>query len=53
MRQDVRVDLGRLAWISTVGAAVITALLLLISAYYGYAALALAVAASAAINLRD
>lgn len=52
MRQDVGVDLGRLAWISTVGAALIAALLLLISAYYGYAALALAVGASAAINLR-
>ncbi|MBJ7330828.1 MAG: hypothetical protein JHC95_13085 [Solirubrobacteraceae bacterium] len=45
-------DLGRIAWITTVAAAVITAALLLLSEYYGYCALALAVAASAAINLR-
>lgn len=45
-------DLGRIAWISTVSAAVIAAALLLASAYYGYAALSLAIAASAAINLR-
>ncbi len=44
--------LSRLAWLLTVAAALITAVLLLISGYKGYAALALAVALSAAINLR-
>jgi hypothetical protein len=46
------VPLSRLAWLLTVAAALITAVLLLISGYKGYAALALAVALSAAINLR-
>ena len=44
--------LNRIAWTVTVAACVITAILLLISDYYGYAAIALAVGASAAINLR-
>lgn len=44
--------LSRIAWLCTVAACVVTALLLLISDYKGYAALALAVALSAAINLR-
>jgi hypothetical protein len=46
------VPLSRLAWLLTVAAALITALLLLISDYNGYALLAAAVGASAAINLR-
>jgi hypothetical protein len=41
-----------MAWLLTVAAALIAAVLLLISGYQGYAALSVAVAASAAINLR-
>ena len=44
--------LSRIAWLTTVVACLITAVLLLISGYHGYAAVALAVAVSAAINLR-
>ena len=42
----------RIAWLTTVVACLVTAVLLLISGYQGYAALAVAVAVSAAINLR-
>jgi hypothetical protein len=42
----------RLAWLITVLIALLTALLLLLSGYTGYAGLGLAVAISAAINLR-
>ena len=41
----------RIAWLATVLAALLTALLLLLAGYYGYAGLGVAVAASAAINL--
>jgi hypothetical protein len=41
----------RVAWLLTVLVALLTALLLLLSGYTGYAGLGLAVAASAAINL--
>ena len=41
----------RIAWIVTVLVALVTALLLLLSGYTGYAGLGVAVAASAAINL--
>ena len=41
----------RIAWIATVLVALITALLLLLSGYTGYAGLGLAVAGAAAINL--
>ena len=44
--------LSRIAWLCTVAACLITAILLLVSGYDGYAVLALAVGASAAINLR-
>ena len=44
--------LNRIAWLLTVAAALITALLLFLSGYNGYGALAVAVAASAATNLR-
>jgi hypothetical protein len=44
--------LQRIAWLVTVVAALITALLLFVSGYNGYGALAIAVGASAAINLR-
>jgi hypothetical protein len=46
------VELSRIAWILTVGAALVTGLLLLVSGYQGYAGLAGAVALAAAINLR-
>jgi hypothetical protein len=43
--------ISRIAWIVTVLVALITAALLLVSGYTGYAGLGVAVAASAAINL--
>jgi hypothetical protein len=46
------VELSRLAWLLTVAAALITAVILLISDYQGYAAVFVAIAAAAAINLR-
>jgi hypothetical protein len=46
------VPLSRIAWLATVVACLITAVLLLISAYYGYAVITLAVALAAGINLR-
>jgi hypothetical protein len=46
------VPLSRLAWLLTVGACVLTAFLLLLSDYNGYALLAVAVGVSAAINLK-
>lgn len=50
--ETVRVGVERIAWLVTVVALLITALLLLLSGYNGYAGLGVAVAASAAINLR-
>jgi hypothetical protein len=50
--EDAVVPLQRIAWLLTVAAALITALLLFVSGYNGYGALAIAVGASAAINLR-
>ena len=44
--------LSRIAWLLTVAVAFVTALLLLVSDYYGYAVLAATVGLSAAINLR-
>ncbi len=41
----------RIAWITTVLVALITALLLLLAGYFGYAGLSLAVGMAAAINL--
>jgi hypothetical protein len=49
---DPPVPLPRLAWLVTVAVCLLTGLLLLLSGYQGYAALAGAVALSAAINLR-
>jgi hypothetical protein len=43
--------IDRVAWLVTVIVALVTALLLLLSGYTGYAGLGLAVAISAAINL--
>jgi hypothetical protein len=50
--QDLAVPLSRIAWIVTVLTAVLTGVLLLVSGYQGYAALAGAVGLSAAINIR-
>jgi hypothetical protein len=47
-----RVPLSRIAWLATVGIALIVALLMLVSGYVGYAGVFVAVGASAAINLR-
>jgi hypothetical protein len=44
-------SINRIAWLVTVLVALLTALLLLLSGYTGYAGLGVAVAASAAINL--
>ncbi len=52
IRKDGAVPLHRIAWLVTVAAAAVTALLLFLSGYTGYGALSLAVGASAAINLR-
>jgi hypothetical protein len=46
------VDLARLAWLLTVVACLIAVLILALQGYYGYAGVTLAVAVSAAINLR-
>jgi hypothetical protein len=46
------VPLNRIAWLTTVGICLIIALILLISGYLGYAGVLLAIAISAAINLR-
>jgi hypothetical protein len=46
------VPLSRIAWLVTVAACLITAFFLLTSEYFGYAAVAVAVGISAAINLR-
>jgi hypothetical protein len=46
------VPLNRIAWLITVGICVVTALILLVSGYLGYAGVLLAIGLSAAINLR-
>jgi hypothetical protein len=43
--------LNRIAWLVTVGICLITALILLLSGYDGYAGVTLGVAIAAAINL--
>ena len=44
--------LQKIAWLITVAICVVAALVLLLSDYYGYAGVVLAVALAAAINLR-
>lgn len=44
--------LTRIAWLTTVVICLVTSLILLLSGYLGYAGVLLAVALSAAINLR-
>ena len=51
MRENGAMSVTRIAWLATVVAALMTALLLLLAGYTGYAGLGLAVALSAAINL--
>ncbi len=51
LRKNQGVGFERIAWLATVLVALVTALLLLISGYRGYAGLGLAVAISAAVNL--
>lgn len=48
----MRVPVARVTWSATVAVAVLTAVLLLLAGYTGYGVVALAVAASAAVNLR-
>ena len=48
---NVAVDLGRLAWLGTVGACLIAVLILVLEGYFGYAAVTFAVALAAGINL--
>jgi hypothetical protein len=45
------VDLGRLAWLATVGVCLIAVAILAVQGYVGYASVTFAVAVSAAINL--
>jgi hypothetical protein len=53
VREDTPlVPLSRIAWLVTVGACVIAALVLVLSGYDGYAGVALAIAISAGITLR-
>jgi hypothetical protein len=49
--ENMAVDLGRLAWSGTVVVCLIVVLILGLQGYYGYAAVTLAVALAAAINL--
>ncbi|MBV8946300.1 MAG: hypothetical protein JO286_25185 [Solirubrobacterales bacterium] len=49
--QNSVVDLGRLAWLGTVVVCLIALLILVLQGYYGYAAVTLAVAVAAGINL--
>jgi hypothetical protein len=46
------VSFSKVAWSLTVAAALITALILLLADYQGYAAVFVAIGAAAAINLR-
>jgi hypothetical protein len=46
------VPLSRIAWLVTVAVCLVTSLILLLSGYDGYAGVVVAVALSAAINLR-
>jgi hypothetical protein len=51
-RENSRVPLSRIAWLVTVAVCILTAIILFIDDYAGYGGVALAVAVSAAINLR-
>jgi hypothetical protein len=45
------VPLARISWLVTVGICLIAALLLVLSGYYGYSGVLVAVGAAAAVNL--
>ena len=45
-------SLSKIAWLTTVGVCLVTAILMLVSGYIGYAGVVIAVGAAAAINLR-
>ena len=49
--EENTVNLGRAAWLVTVGACLIAVLILVLNGYWGYAGVTLAVAISAGINL--
>ncbi len=49
--QKNAVDLGRIAWLGTVVVCMIVVLIVALQGYYGYAAVTLAVALAAGINL--
>ena len=49
--QNAVVNLGRIAWLGTVGTCLIVVLILVLEGYYGYAAVTFAVAVAAFINL--
>jgi hypothetical protein len=49
--EETTVNLGRVAWLVTVGACAIAVLVLVLDGYYGYAGVTLAVAICAGINL--
>ncbi len=51
MARMALMDLGRIAWIVTVLVCLVTAAILLLEGYYGYAGVTMAVAVSAFINL--
>jgi hypothetical protein len=51
-RRICSMSLSRLAWLLTTAVGLLTAVILLISGYKGYAGVSLAVGLSAAINLR-
>ncbi len=51
--QNSRVDLARIGWLATVFVCLIVVLILALDGYLGYAGVALAVAAAAAINLSE
>ena len=49
--QNTAVPLSRISWLVTVAICLIAALLLLLSGYYGYSGILLAVGVAAAVNL--
>ncbi|HUE25766.1 MAG TPA: hypothetical protein VMP89_03260 [Solirubrobacteraceae bacterium] len=51
-QQQASADLARVGWIVTVLACLVAVLILVLEGYLGYAGVTLAVALSAAINLR-
>jgi hypothetical protein len=52
-RANVSTGLARTAWLATVLACLIAAVILVLDGYFGYAGVTFAVALSAAINLVD